>query len=526
MLRRLAAWLQNRHAAARIGDIYSQHKDELVIEFENGCLLTGCNTPLTYAVPVQNFSRAGRNVASLFGALQGLRLLRAEAVEWERSLLLHFEQDYSLALKLHGIQANVLLLKAGECVEIFKQEREKDRDWRPQPGAYDEAAADALAQLAPESEEATAQALRRVSPVFDRFFAARAWQHVQGGQSLRQAFDESCREALEGPIYLFPDGGRMRLLLFPPPGGRLVRVFEDEGEALENFLYDNFLLEDYAAAWRAARQQCEKPLDKLNNVFDSYQESILHLETERNPEEIGHLIMAQLHLIQPGDKQVELEDFYHEQPLVVRLDPRRNALENAARYYEKSKERKAKAQHLRSQLAELAQKQAEAQARWDAFAAIPAPENLPFGAAGFDGPAVRNWKKQLRSFQQPAREAKSASLPYRAYRLDGYDIWVGSNAKNNDQLTFKHAKRDDIWLHAKDVTGSHVIIRRKPGQNPPPAVLEYAAGLAAWYSKRRNEPLAPVSYTERRYLRKRKGDPPGAVVVEREEVILVEPQKG
>ena len=71
-----------------------------------------------------------------------------------------------------------------------------------------------------------------------------------------------------------------------------------------------------------------------------------------------------------------------------------------------------------------------------------------------------------------------------------------------------------------------MIIRQKPGQNIPEMVLEYAAGLAAYYSKRRQDDLVPVLYTPRKYVRKRKGDPPGMVVVAREEVIMAEPVKG
>jgi predicted ribosome quality control (RQC) complex YloA/Tae2 family protein len=90
-------------------------------------------------------------------------------------------------------------------------------------------------------------------------------------------------------------------------------------------------------------------------------------------------------------------------------------------------------------------------------------------------------------------------------------------------LTQKYSFKDDLWLHAKDVAGSHVLIKYQSGKNFPKEVIERAAQLAAWNSKRKNENLCPVAFTFKKFVRKRKGDPAGTVVVEREEVILVEP---
>ena len=103
------------------------------------------------------------------------------------------------------------------------------------------------------------------------------------------------------------------------------------------------------------------------------------------------------------------------------------------------------------------------------------------------------------------------------------EIFPGRNAEANDKLTLKYSYKDDLWLHAKDVAGSHVLIKYQSGKKFPKDVIEYAAGLAAYNSKRKNESLCPVAYTPKKFVRKRKGDPAGMVVVEREEVILVEP---
>ena len=86
------------------------------------------------------------------------------------------------------------------------------------------------------------------------------------------------------------------------------------------------------------------------------------------------------------------------------------------------------------------------------------------------------------------------------------------------------AHKDDLWLHAKDVSGSHVIIKFQAGKTFPTTVIEKAAQLAAWYSKRKSDSLCPVIYTPKKFVRKPKGAAPGSVIVDRENVILVTPQ--
>ena len=100
---------------------------------------------------------------------------------------------------------------------------------------------------------------------------------------------------------------------------------------------------------------------------------------------------------------------------------------------------------------------------------------------------------------------------------------MGRNAQNNDLLTQKYAHKDDLWLHAKDVTGSHVVIRHRAGQPVPEPVVEHAAQLAGWYSRRQHDSLCPVTVTPKKFVRKPKGALPGQVVVERERVVLVVP---
>lgn len=136
--------------------------------------------------------------------------------------------------------------------------------------------------------------------------------------------------------------------------------------------------------------------------------------------------------------------------------------------------------------------------------------------------SLRAWRKQ--HGLDPATAAKtSTELPFKVFEDHGFTILVGRNAANNDLLTQKYAHKDDLWLHAKDVTGSHVVIRHRSGHTVPEPVVERAAQLAGWYSRRQHDSLCPVTVTPKKFVRKPKGALPGQVVVERERVVLVVP---
>ncbi|HEY9488598.1 MAG TPA: NFACT RNA binding domain-containing protein, partial [Chryseosolibacter sp.] len=142
--------------------------------------------------------------------------------------------------------------------------------------------------------------------------------------------------------------------------------------------------------------------------------------------------------------------------------------------------------------------------------------------AAADLKSLRNLKLAIGSEQD---KTDAASTPFHEFHLRDFRILVGKNAQNNDLLTFKHSYKEDLWLHAKDVSGSHVLIKFQAGKQFPKDVIEYAASLAAFNSKRKTDTLCPVIVTPKKFVRKRKGDPAGAVVVEREKIVMVEPLK-
>jgi predicted ribosome quality control (RQC) complex YloA/Tae2 family protein len=235
---------------------------------------------------------------------------------------------------------------------------------------------------------------------------------------------------------------------------------------------------------------------------------LFQLQTEVPPEELGHLLMANLHLIKKGETSILVHDFYRNQPLEIKLKKDLSAAKNAEHYYKKSRNRKYELVQVEKK---IIQAKSELQLLQQKLISVTAATRL----------------RELNALNPTAIQGKSnsASAPekFRRFEKEGFVIYVGKGSENNDELTQKMAKKDDLWLHARGVAGSHVVIKQSPGKPFPKVVIEYAAQLAAYYSKAKGSDLVPVIYTPKKFVRKPKGSNPGQVVVDREEVILVKP---
>jgi predicted ribosome quality control (RQC) complex YloA/Tae2 family protein len=207
--------------------------------------------------------------------------------------------------------------------------------------------------------------------------------------------------------------------------------------------------------------------------------------------------------------------------VAMRLDPAKppqaqlDAIFNRARRLKEgariAQARLDEAAQAHAALAELAAKLTESDADFDALEAAAraaAPRDFKMGPRPAPG----------------ARHARSgeAKPPFRTF-AGGTEakILVGRGALQNDALTLRVARPHDLWLHAKGFTGAHVVVPLPKGASCPAEVLVEAAHLAAHFSDARTEALVEVTYTPRRYVRKPRGSAPGAVVVDREKVIVL-----
>lgn len=524
-LRKIAHLLNEKVSNGIAGEIFTQTRDELVVGLGSPAgdlyLRISCSPQLTYVWPVNEFAKARRNVADLFPVLPGKAFLGARVLAWERVLILSFEDGHELILKMHGNHSNVLLRQGGVVTEMFRNQLDVDLDWVEPDTRFDETLTKA------EQVEDVAAHLKKISPALDKRFAERVQREMDGGKSFAAAYSLMLAEAEGDTCWIHRIKGKIEFLVISPDAGDALTV-QGVQQALMTFLKSSLQYRQYFAFYSQAEKAVKTESQRLTGQIASYKTSIQNLDDSRSGEEIGSILMAFMHEVPAGAAEVTLEDFYSEGRIRIKLNPQLSPQQNAERYFQKQKDRKKQKQHLLEVLEAFEKEWSTFSPCADAFALLTPPSAMALTPQGIDHRYAKEMTAYLKTWGEllglSESEAGEKKRFFFEFEKEGWKIFVGRNSKNNDELTFGFSSKEDLWLHARDVTGSHVILQRK-GKDFPRHIIEYAASLAAGYSKRKGEALVAVQYTLRKYVRKLKGGPPGKVIVDREEVLLVEPAK-
>jgi len=228
----------------------------------------------------------------------------------------------------------------------------------------------------------------------------------------------------------------------------------------------------------------------------------------------GQLLLMNKGRIRRGDPEAVVVDFDGVERRIP-LDPASDAVANAESYFRRARRRERAERELPARIAAARSKQSDLEDALSVLAESGPTDQLWLLAGGrtVAGPLTR----------KPG--APGSLLPYRRLvSSGGLEIRVGRSARANDALTFRHSAPDDIWLHARQAAGAHVILRwGNREQNPPEADLRDAAIAAAEYSEARSSGMVAVDWTRRKYVRKPRKSPPGAVVPDRVKTLFVEP---
>jgi predicted ribosome quality control (RQC) complex YloA/Tae2 family protein len=272
----------------------------------------------------------------------------------------------------------------------------------------------------------------------------------------------------------------------------------------------------YKAAKIPVREALHEAQAKLRAKIASLEKSDLD-DAERDVlRQSGELTLAYQYNLQPGQTELRAQYEFDGPELIINLDDKLTPLENAQQYftrYDKAKRALDDVPKLlkdtRHELAFIMQLETDLElaANWPEIDEV----QQALQAGGY-------W--QGKATKRVAGSGQSA--PLKIVTPDGFVIWVGRNSRQNEQVTFSKGGGQDVWLHARNIPGAHVIVKFD-GRPIPEAVIEQAAGLAAYYSAGRNESKAPVDVTRCMYVKKIKGAAPGMVTYRNEETLVVTP---
>jgi predicted ribosome quality control (RQC) complex YloA/Tae2 family protein len=482
--------------------------------------------------------------------LRGARLTQVEHPPFERMLSVAFsgpEGEVTLLLELIERRANLILLRGNWILDAARRvgpDMNRYRTVLPgqpytAPPAQPKLDPVDVTELALRQLLATAEPSRMIwrvlvagvsgiSPLFARELVFRATGDVKtpaGACDRISPLLDALLDALipywehdwQPTVILGPDGGVTAFAPYPLTHLGQPEPLESISLALTRYYQPIFGTTPYQAAKAPLLAAIEAALQRINRRRDALLRQAPDPSTLEELRKKGELILAYSSSISPGQTELLAQYDMDGPPLVIRLDPKLPPVANAQalfRDYEKGKRAAADVPKR------LAATDLETAYLNQLAADLELAENWPeidevretLSAAGFlTGPP-------------PARPRGRAAGALRVVSEDGMTIWVGRNSRQNEEVTFRRAAPNDLWLHARGVPGGHVVVKNG-GRPVGEETLRQAARLTAWYSAARSEAAVPVDVVPRQQVHRVAGGKarPGMVTYVGEKTIRVDP---
>jgi predicted ribosome quality control (RQC) complex YloA/Tae2 family protein len=457
------------------------------------------------------------NITKFFNELTDKNITEIFLAENDRLITIRFDGGIELLFRIFGNKPNIFLVRNDKIIDAFKSPGDHIGNSPPQPRSSS-AVPDQL-----KDGISAKKAMIKINPKFPRHLIPFIIEHYHLDKittteirditlKLTGAMlnDAEFRVLKDGNLCLIPH----RLL----PAENL-KTFDDINDAIRYVYYQTSRERRLSARVQSVKPKIETAIRKAEKTIRQLEQADKGLERAETYEQYGHILMAHAHIEPEGHSEtLTLPDFYNENKTVdIPVKPERSIAENAQNYYERSAKAVRNVKESKRRLAETRKTLARLNEVKESMASIEKVYE-------FDD-WFNEQEEVLTELGILSKQTRTSPVPYRKLDVDGYKVWLGKNAKSNDRLT-ADAHKEDVWMHARGVSGSHLVIRMNNNKEmPPKPVLLKAASLAAWNSKARGAGLVPVIITKRKYVTKPKGAPAGAVRVQREEVEMVKPRK-
>ncbi|HEY9647978.1 MAG TPA: NFACT RNA binding domain-containing protein [Chroococcidiopsis sp.] len=325
-------------------------------------------------------------------------------------------------------------------------------------------------------------------------------------------------------------------------GWGAVRPAASVHEVLRHYYRDQLDRQDFVQLHHQISQRLTGLLKKLYVKAADFRARLQQSDGADDYKAQADLLMAYLHEWQPGMVVINLADFSTGETIAIRLDPEKNAVQNAQALYKRHQKLKRSRAAIEPLLADvqseidyleqvevalaLADQPAIAPASAEVNSALPAEHRPTHDLTTLT--EIRDELIQQGYLNDPDQRYRSAPAEqtenYLRYQTpSGFEVWIGRNNRQNDILTFRVAGDYDLWFHSQEIPGSHVLLRLTPGAVPDERDLQFTANLAAYHSRARQSDQVPVIYTEPKHVYKPKGAKPGIAIYKHERIIWGKP---
>ena len=508
----------------KIQSIFTQEKDKLIIEFGNEVIkfIEICVNPGEPYINIrENYSRAKRNTITLFAEFENKNIDSFEIASDDRIIRLKIGNNF-LFFTIRGKFTNVIALFPNEKIEAFKklddsvlEEMKMEFSQKTFTNIFN------IPDLELDNKSDYFETIRKKYPVISKEIILESKRRISVSNNTEsEALLNTLQDIkhFKSAVFIDDHSGKIRL------GVDTFQIFEyDKKETFDSlisaqshFLTKKNFLEDKYKKLKLIHKKIENDKKRISNKINNLQAVIERGSKEDEYAKFGNLLLININKIKPGTKKISLDDTYNPgNELVIKLNPKLSAKKNTDYYFDKA--RSEKINFSTSQ--DLLKKEKENLTRINSIEEkVNSIDNIK---------ELNTIMKELKIKDQSNKPDKEdIKIKFKHYIIEEkYDVYVGKDSKNNDLLTTKFAKQNDYWFHARSVSGSHVVLRVENAKEViPKSILKKTASLAAYHSKAKTSGLAPVSYTLKKYVVKKKGYPLGTVHLLKEETLLVKPE--
>lgn len=262
------------------------------------------------------------------------------------------------------------------------------------------------------------------------------------------------------------------------------------------------LLEQAQKFYTSRHSKMEAALHRLEKKRDSFLQN-------QQWKHYGDLILSYGHLIDGSQDYLECQDYHSGATIRIKIDPKKNAQENAATYYSTYKKSVSGLADLEYDIQKARRELLDLEATYQQLCKEPNPIRL----------------QQLLRKQTRPKQQEEKKRPGLSYEIDGWTIFVGRTASENDELLRHHVKGLDYWFHTRDFAGGYVFVKKRPGKTLPLKIMLCAGNLAVHHSKARKAGKADLYYTQVKHLRRAKNGPKGLVLPSQEKNLFIQLDK-
>ena len=517
--------------------MFSQKADELIFVFEGHPerLVVLCRPNLSTIYLHRNISRARTNSIGLFQFCLGCTIDAVDIARTDRIVTIILNNETRLVGFLYGSSPNLVQVNnASVILDAFKNPRALKKTSLDIPRDI----SNGLrlwhqSLLLQRPGESALQNVKRSFPQLGSLLARESLCRAgilpettshfiddAAAERIRAAI-RSIQHELTAPqprLYTEPTHSSPSLSLIPLRSftGCSAEIFDDINEAICKCLVELRTRDESSEEKKKLTNTLRRNLEHSRRALQA-----LHTEAEAEGRASEYEFFASTLMTHISEVSLGMHDFTIKrgaEKVSIPLLPALSPAQNAQRYYEKAKRAKTAVNGIVSRTHHLT----ELIAKGDELLTRSEGLNSKSEIKEF----MNEHSDDLKQFGLGPKNDSKRDLPFRVFIVDGgFEVWAGKSSANNDLLTLHYAKPRDFWFHARGGSGSHVVLKVDTAKGEPgKAAREQAASIAAFYSKMKKSGLVPVAMTQKRYVRKPKGSPPGSVVVEREKVIFAVPR--